>query len=149
MKYIPVRSCSSGSMKTRWGQSPRVSHCPVRPTCPAGLISRCSPYSGKRHSCRFTMTRQFRSGRSAASPNRDFQLHASRGDNARDARPPHAVPAHFNRRPTSEVRSSFLSACFHRHSKKHFFFEYAIGTNSTATPRSFNLCRLFSKADCP
>ena len=47
----------------------------------------------QRHSCRFTMTRQCRSGKSAASPNRDFQLQASRGNNARAARPPHAAPA--------------------------------------------------------
>ncbi len=45
----------------------------------------------QRHSCRFTMTRQCRSGRSAASPNRDFGLQTS--SDTPPARPPYAAPA--------------------------------------------------------
>ena len=45
----------------------------------------------QRHSCRFTMTRQCRSGKSAASPIRDFGLQTS--SDTRAAWPPHAAPA--------------------------------------------------------
>ena len=74
----------------------------------------------QRHSCRFTMTRQSRSGKSAA--NRDFQLLASRGDNARAVRPPQAAPARFCRRPTSEVGSPRFLYCASSHKFLSFWF---------------------------
>ena len=86
----------------------RLIQSPGGPGCPVCPVSRSSPFSGKRHSCRFTMTRQGRSGKSAASPNRDFQLQTSRGNNAHDARPPHAAPARSSPRPTSQVGSLLL-----------------------------------------
>ena len=51
----------------------RLIQSPGGPGCPVCPVSRSSPFSGKRHSCRFTMTRQGRSGRSAASPIQDFR----------------------------------------------------------------------------
>ena len=82
-----------------------------------------APLSGKRHSCRFTMTRQCRSGRSAASPNRDFQLQTSRGNKARAVRPPQAASVRSSRRPTSEVGSLLFCCTFaHRFRVSSFRF---------------------------
>ena len=70
-------------------------------TPPRGSDTPVASFGGARRPAEPPVIR--RSGKSATSPNRDFQLQTSRGNNAHDARPPHAAPAHFNRRPTSEV----------------------------------------------
>ena len=94
-----------------------------------------APLSGKRHSCRFTMTRQCRSGRSAASPNRDLKLQASRGDNARAARPPQAASVRSSPRPTSEVGSLLFCCTFaHRFRVSSFRFLVSGSFRSFTSP---------------
>ena len=94
-----------------------------------------APLSGKRHSCRFTMMRQCRSGRSAASPNRDFQLKASRDNNACAARPPQAASVRSSRRPTSEVGSLLFCCTFaHRFRVASFWFLVSGSFRSFTSP---------------
>ena len=68
----------------------------VRPCARGGLRISSADWPSKRvvrHSCRFTMTRQCRSGKSAASPIRNIRLPTS--SDTPPARPPHAAPARF------------------------------------------------------
>ena len=102
-------------------------------TPPRGSDTPVASFGGARRPAEPPVIR--RSGRSAASPNRDFQLQASRGNNARDARSPHVAPAQSSRRPTSEVGSLLFCCTFaHRFRVSSFRFLVSGSFRSFTSP---------------